>query len=76
MPLYEYNCQSCGQTTEFLEKSDSRANHSCEHCGGKRMRKVFSPFAARTASPSHSHSAGGPSACSACSSAACATCRR
>ena len=41
MPLYEYECESCGKRTETLQRLDDPPLAECPHCGG-RMRKLFS----------------------------------
>ncbi|MFM1944180.1 MAG: Zinc ribbon domain, partial [Verrucomicrobiota bacterium] len=42
MPLYEYRCEKCGRVTEFLESFSSKKQHTCSHCGSKRMVKEMS----------------------------------
>ncbi|MGA1237119.1 MAG: FmdB family zinc ribbon protein [Limisphaerales bacterium] len=44
MPLYEYRCEKCGRVTEFLESFSSKKQHTCSHCGSKRMVKEMSAF--------------------------------
>ena len=46
MPIFEYECVKCGHRTEFLEKAGSDAEHKCEKCGSKDLKKVFSTFSA------------------------------
>jgi putative FmdB family regulatory protein len=46
MPIYEYRCEECKRKTSVLtlrvsEKVDPR----CEHCGGRRLRRLMSRFA-------------------------------
>ena len=45
MPIFEYKCERCGEITELLEKTGSKAKKSCAHCGGKKLVKQFSTFA-------------------------------
>jgi len=41
MPLYEYECQSCGQVVEALVRSmDEQVD--CEACGKPKMEKLVS----------------------------------
>lgn len=54
MPLYEYTCADCGKTSEILVKSASDSP-VCPHCGGKRMAKEFSTFAAKGLKADHVH---------------------
>ena len=32
MPLYEYRCESCGETEEKLERVGAPAEHDCPRC--------------------------------------------
>jgi putative FmdB family regulatory protein len=41
MPTYEYECQSCHQRVEAVQRFTDPALTLCEHCGGE-LRKVFS----------------------------------
>ena len=41
MPTYEYQCQSCQQRVEAVQKFSDPALTKCELCGGE-LRKVFS----------------------------------
>ncbi len=41
MPTYEYECQSCHQRVEAVQKFSDPALSTCEACGGE-LRKVFS----------------------------------
>ena len=41
MPTYEYECQSCHQHVEAVQKFSDAPLSVCENCGGE-LRKVFS----------------------------------
>jgi putative FmdB family regulatory protein len=41
MPTYEYQCQSCLERVEAVQKFTDPALTTCELCGGE-LRKVFS----------------------------------
>ncbi len=41
MPTYEYECQSCHQRVEAVQKFSDAPLTVCEFCGGP-LRKVFS----------------------------------
>jgi putative FmdB family regulatory protein len=41
MPIYEYLCQDCGETSEQLIFSGDQ-EVSCTHCGSKRLKKLLS----------------------------------
>ncbi len=42
MPIYEYRCQNCQQTTEILQRVDD-AVPPCPACGGELRRLVSAP---------------------------------
>ena len=44
MPVYEYECQSCSQRIERIQKFSDPPLTRCESCGGT-LRKLFSPSA-------------------------------
>lgn len=35
MPIYEYNCQACGNVFDLLQKVDDPAPEECASCGAK-----------------------------------------
>jgi putative FmdB family regulatory protein len=41
MPIYEYQCQSCGKRTEVLQRMDEAPLAACPQCGGE-VKKLFS----------------------------------
>lgn len=41
MPIYEYQCASCGEKTEILVRSQSTAP-SCPGCGSPLLEKLVS----------------------------------
>jgi putative FmdB family regulatory protein len=41
MPTYEYECQSCHERIEAVQRFTDPALTNCTHCGGL-LRKVFS----------------------------------
>ena len=45
MPIFEYKCNGCGHTMEFLEKSRGPQKHVCAECGGTDLEKLLSGFA-------------------------------
>ncbi len=42
MPLYEYQCTSCGERTEVLQRLGS-APPACPHCGGTLEKLISAP---------------------------------
>ena len=42
MPLFEYNCRTCGRPFEFLKISTTSEQVICPHCGGTEVTKLLS----------------------------------
>jgi putative FmdB family regulatory protein len=61
MPIYEYNCQACGESFEkFVRSIQASGQVTCPACGGQQVKKSFSVFGtARSSGPS-------PAAATAC----------
>ena len=47
MPIYEYQCQSCGQQTEVIQKLSDAPLVDCQNCGEAAMKKKVSAAAFR-----------------------------
>lgn len=43
MPLYEYQCQSCGERSEVLQRFSDAPLTTCETCGGLLKKLVSAP---------------------------------
>jgi len=43
VPLFEYECQKCGQRTERIEKVNGPHLQKCPKCGGKVERLISAP---------------------------------
>jgi putative FmdB family regulatory protein len=43
MPLFEYQCQSCGQRVEVIQRHDAPAPGQCEKCGGTLKKLLSAP---------------------------------
>lgn len=43
MPIYEYQCQECGDITELLQRFDDPAPEACDECGGEIRKLVSAP---------------------------------
>ena len=41
MPIYEYECESCGAHADYLQKMSDPPHTVCEKCGGK-LHKIIS----------------------------------
>jgi putative FmdB family regulatory protein len=67
MPLFEFECSECGQPFEELVRSANAVNEViCPFCGGERVNKKISTFAAKIAGGGSrsSSSFSNPAACS------------
>ncbi len=42
MPIYEYRCIACGQTSEFLQKVSDKPKKDCPECGKLELVKIIS----------------------------------
>lgn len=47
MPIYEFQCQSCGNEVEVLQKMSDAPLTDCETCGEPSMKKMVSAAAFR-----------------------------
>lgn len=45
MPIYEYECNACGETHEFIQKLSEGPKRKCPSCGKSRLRKLVSAAA-------------------------------
>ncbi len=62
MPLYEYQCASCGSAFEQLRRmQDADQNLECPRCSSHEVKRLLSTFAPRMAG-----SAGGGGATAPC----------
>ena len=43
MPLYEYECDSCGRRTEVIQRVGAPPIGPCEECGGQMKRLLSAP---------------------------------
>ncbi len=62
MPIYEYQCPSCGGVFEKLQKVEEGGKlQTCPQCGDKKAERVLSSFCCSKSSesPSSCGSAGG-----------------
>ena len=63
MPIYEYQCRTCGKEFEMLVRESSQAP-ACPECSSMELRKKLSTFAAITSTPSSQGDM--PAACQSC----------
>lgn len=40
MPSYDYDCSSCGRTTEIFQSITAPPVEKCPHCGGRVTRRI------------------------------------
>ncbi len=71
MPIYEYECQACGQEFEKLVLNSAQ-EIDCPKCRSKQVTKQFSMFASPTAGKAMDP--GGGSKCGGCTTKSCAGC--
>lgn len=45
MPIYEYQCTSCGESFEVLQGINETPELSCDKCDGTDIQRVLSPGA-------------------------------
>ena len=45
MPIYEYECEACGEHHEFIQKFSESPKRKCPSCGKLRLRKQISAAA-------------------------------
>jgi putative FmdB family regulatory protein len=45
MPIYEYECNACGEQHEFIQKFSEGPKRKCPACGRSRLRKLMSAAA-------------------------------
>jgi putative FmdB family regulatory protein len=57
MPIYEYECKTCGDKFEVLVYSDSE-KIICDKCGSEESERLMSEFATAGSSSSSSNSCG------------------
>jgi putative FmdB family regulatory protein len=43
MPIYEYQCLSCGKKTEVLQRMDDAPLAACPTCGGEVKKLISAP---------------------------------
>ena len=43
MPIYEYQCQSCGRQTEVMQRMSEPALTTCDDCGGDLKKLISAP---------------------------------
>ncbi len=68
MPIYEFQCEECGEVFEKLVLGkDTEEDIVCRKCKSPKVKKLISKTAPKTGS-------GPSSACSGCKGGSCSTC--
>ena len=62
MPIFEYHCENCGKTNEFLIIGKQEKLY-CHHCGGEDLTKMMSAHNTSSASPGRLAEKGPGSCC-------------
>ncbi|HEY49501.1 MAG TPA: zinc ribbon domain-containing protein [Dehalococcoidia bacterium] len=48
MPIYEYRCNDCRRRVDvYVQSYSPPTNHTCTHCGGRDLTRIYSRFAVR-----------------------------
>ncbi len=66
MPIYEYECKSCGENFEVLVFGNRKV--VCPKCDSEQITKKFSSFSMKGVQK-------GNSACSSCNTSSCSSCK-
>lgn len=72
MPIYEYRCQQCRREFEELVRG-SRPQVKCPDCSSKKVQRLMSAAAVKTASGFRSTKPSG--GCHSCSGGSCHSCK-
>jgi putative FmdB family regulatory protein len=64
MPIFEYQCQSCGHRFEHLTRAE--ASPACPKCQGAHLEKLLSTFAVGATGSSLSSQVPADSPCASC----------
>ncbi len=43
MPIYEYECKSCGERSEVMQRINDPPLETCEECGGALRKLISAP---------------------------------
>ncbi|GAC1302404.1 MAG: zinc ribbon domain-containing protein [Vulcanimicrobiaceae bacterium] len=43
MPIYEYQCATCGAVTDIKHGFKETTNEPCPKCGGADLKRLFNP---------------------------------
>ena len=60
MPLFEFQCRTCGHRFETLQFSTNRTLPLCPACDGQDLEKLYSTFGVSSGSSGGSRKSAGP----------------
>ncbi|KAB2661037.1 MAG: zinc ribbon domain-containing protein [Verrucomicrobia bacterium] len=68
MPIYEFHCEECRESSEILVRSKDWTGTTCPNCGSTELIKQLSVFASSTptASGAGAECSGTPRSCGKC----------
>jgi putative FmdB family regulatory protein len=74
MPIYEYQCETCGKKFELLIRGADRP--VCPACAGETVRRLMSccGFVSKGGGGETVRASAGTSSCTGCSASSCAGC--
>jgi putative FmdB family regulatory protein len=62
MPIYEYECGSCGKRSSILTlRVSEKVDEVCRHCGDRKLRRLMSRFATPRSEEARLDALGDPS---------------
>ena len=73
MPIYDYLCLDCGNTSEILHTGAADLP-ACTSCGGKRLKKLLSALSSLSGPSKNSRPGQGDTACCGSAPGAAAGC--
>lgn len=76
MPIYEYTCEDCNTSFEYLVMG-GREPEDCPTCKGKKINRLMSAcgFFSKTSGGMTTASSATGSSCSGCTAGSCAGCK-
>lgn len=73
MPIYEYQCQKCGNEFDYLVLGND-APERCPSCKGKKITRLLSACSFVSKGKGGEKVKSSASSCSGCSSTSCSSC--
>jgi putative FmdB family regulatory protein len=75
MPIYEYTCEDCNTSFEYLVMG-GKGPEACPKCKGKKIRQMISAcgFVSKNGSGQTTSTSASTSSCTGCTAGSCAGC--